>query len=286
MKKLSFIFIVLFFIVFGQFTGSNSAFGLSLMGPPRSILQEGQNSFSLELQYNEMDLQTFGDVTESYISISNPTTSYTEYKLDKIKTTMPSVRIDTSLFENWDVFLRVGAADASDEINEEMPDGSLGHQYQDFDGKFGFSYGIGTRTTFFSENNTSWGGIFEINWINPGSSEITDKSDTNFTGEAEIDYWEFQLAIGPTIELNSVRIYGGPFMDFINGDLDMTGTTLDTEAPFLPMEVKSSQEIREKSQFGGYLGAQWRLGENNTLVTEAQITGDAWGIGIGTTWKF
>ena len=289
MKKHNLIAITLFGVLllgFGQLPGDSTAFGLSLMGPPRSILQQGENSFSLELEYSEMDLQTFGDVTESWLSISYSEKSYTQYKIDKIKSIMPSVRIDTNLFENWDLFLRLGASDASDEINEDMPDGSTGHQYMDFDGKFGFSYGIGTRTTFFKENNTSWGGIFEINWINPGDSDITDKSDTNFTGNAEIDYWEFQLAIGPTVEYDNIRIYGGPFMDFINGNLDITGNTTDTVAPYLPINVKSSQEIREKSQFGGYLGAQWKIGDNNTLVTEVQLTGDAWGIGIGTSWKF
>jgi hypothetical protein len=50
--------------------------------------------------------------------------------------------------------------------------------------------------------------------------------------------------------------------------------------------VKADHDIREESQLGGYAGAQWYLDENSSLYTEIQFTDDAWGAGVGITWKF
>lgn len=292
MNKHNLIYITLFGVIllgFGQLTGDSTAFGLNLMGPPRSVLKEGQNAIGLEFGYNEMDLQTFGDITEVQelpLGAGTITTAgYTEYKIKKLQTTMLSIRLDTNIFEDWDLFIRFGATDGTDNIKEVLADDTTGHEYTDFDGNFGFSWGVGTRTTFYEQDNVTWGAIFQVNWANPGKSDITDESDTNFTGEAEIKYWEFQLAIGPTIEYqNTLRIYGGPFIDFVKGDLDLCGSTVSP--PLLSDTFSASHEIREESQVGGFLGAQWNLGNNNTLITEAQLTDDAWGIGVSTSWKF
>lgn len=284
MRNHNFIRIVIIGVVlvlFEQFSGLNSVYGLSLMGPPRSLLQPEENSFGIELGYSEMDLDSFGDVTETVAGLSTP--DFSKYKIEKLKSIMPLVRFDTNIFENWDLFLRVGASDASGDLNEEQAGGASGHKFNDFDGNLGFSWGVGTRTTFYQQDNTTWGAIFQADWINPGDSDITDKTDAGFSGSAEISYWEVQVAIGPTVEFDNVRVYGGPFLHFVNGDLDISGTTTST----IPdTSTKVSHDIKEKSQLGGFLGAQWNLGNNNTLVTEAQFTGDAWGIGIGTTWKF
>jgi hypothetical protein len=288
MKKHSLISVTLaglFLFGLAQLAGNSSAFGLTLIGPPRSLLQEGENAIGLEYGYSEMDLQTFGDITE--VTEPGPVVipDYTEYKIKKLRSNMISVRLDTNIFEDWDLFVRLGATDGTDNIKEVLADGTVGHEYSDFDGDFGFSWGVGTRTTFYEQDNVTWGGTFQVNWANPGKSDITDESDPSFSGEAEIKYWEFQLAIGPTIEYENVmRIYGGPFLDFVKGDFDLCGSTVSL--PLLSDTFSASHEIREESQVGGFLGVQWNLGNNNTLITETQLTDDAWGIGVSATWKF
>jgi hypothetical protein len=281
MKKQSYIFIVLsgsILMCLSQLPGS-SAFGLSLLGPPRSILKEGQSAISLEYNYSNMDLEAFGLQTQDELP------DYTKYKIEKLKSSTISGRLDTCVYENWDLFVRIGTTDGKGELKEEHSS-AVGHEFTGFDGNFGFSWGVGTRATFYKDNNISWGGTFQVNWAKPGKSDITDDTDTNFSGTAEIKYWEFQIGIGPTLEYDNVRIYGGPFLHFIKGDLDISGKTVDTVAPFLPISVEASQDIREKSQVGGFLGAQWNLGNNNTLITEGQLTADGWNIGVSATWKF
>ncbi len=282
MKKQGFAFIVLsglFLLSLGQLPGSSAAFGLTMMGPPRSLLKEGQSAISLEYGFSEMDLETFGLQTQDGLP------DYTKYKIENLKSSMISGRLDTNIFENWDLFVRIGTTNGTGELKEEHSSAG-GHEFNDFDGNFGFSWGVGTRTTFYKDDNISWGGTFQVNWTNPGKSDISDSTDSSFSGTAQIKYWEFQIGIGPTLEYESVRIYGGPFLHFIKGDLDIDGTTLDPAPPFLPISVDASQDIREKSQMGGFLGAQWNLGNNNSLITEGQLTNDGWGIGISATWKF
>ncbi len=287
MKNRTFIHKVLYaaiLVLTLQILGTNTVFGLSLIGPPRSILQPEESAFAFELGYSSMDLESFGERTEIHLSPYSSDIQYRKYEIENLKSITPSIRLDTNVYEDWDVFLRLGLTDAAADISEEQAGGIPGSEFNDFDGGYGLSLGIGTRATFYKQDNTTWGATLQANWMNPGDSDITDKSDTSFTGTAELNYWEVQLAFGPTVQFGNVRVYGGPFLDFVNGDLDISGTTTDILPNDTTLEV--SHDIKEKSQFGGFLGAQWNLGNNSTLITETEFTGDAIGVGIGLAWKF
>ena len=104
------------------------------------------------------------------------------------------------------------------------------------------------------------------------------------TGDAELDFWELQVAVGPTWEGDNFRIYGGPFLHLVDGDIDLDTTGVDGSTAI--WRVISNGDIEEASQFGGYAGAQWLVNENTVANVEAQFTGDAWAIGIGAVWKF
>jgi hypothetical protein len=123
-----------------------------------------------------------------------------------------------------------------------------------------------------------------MTWVEPGDSSISLKGDSNYSGTAEIKYWEVQLAIGPTWQMeDNFSIYGGPFLHFIDGDLDFSGETIDLGSR---IGMESTGDIEEKSQFGGYVGASWDASERTSCFIECQLTGDAWGIGIGAARKF
>jgi len=260
------------------------------MGPPRATLQEGQWAFGLEYGHSEMDLQSFGSVKETQFSggsVLTTASSFAKYKIEDLTSSMYLARLGVGTWENWDLFVRFGATDAQDEISEVLANGAPGtDQYRDYDGGHGFAWGLTTKATFYEEGDTTWGGLLQITWANPDGSSVTNQNDSTFSGDVEMDYWEVQVAIGPTVEFDNFRVYGGPFLHFLNGDLNLNGQIDDP--PGVPdlIVVDTSHEIREESQLGGYAGAQWYLGDNSTLFTELQFTDDAWGVGVGTIFKF
>jgi hypothetical protein len=74
---------------------------------------------------------------------------------------------------------------------------------------------------------------------------------------------------GPAVQLNEdVCFYGGPFLHFAEGDL----------------EIQSSQEegeLEQRCELGVFIGMLLNLGSGASLSFEFFFTGEAWGAGIG-----
>lgn len=258
------------------------AMAITPMGPPRATLQAGESLFGLEFEHGEMDLEAFGTVNVLDDGAPAWESFFRKYEIESLESNTIMGRFGIGLWDSWDIFLRLGIADAQGELSEILSNGAPAtDQYKDFDGSHGFAWGFGTRATFYEEGDTAWGGLIQLTWANPGDSDISIDTEPAFSGNAEINYWEVQVAVGPTIELDTFRLYGGPFLHFVNGDLDITGRTTGV-SQFDDPDIN----IHEESQFGGYAGIQLYLGENSSLFTEFQVTGDVWGVGVGTTWKF
>jgi hypothetical protein len=180
--------------------------------------------------------------------------------------------------------VRLGVADAQGDIEHIFPDGATPDQYKGFDGSFGLAWGFGTRATFWKDDEICWGGLFQITWLEPGDSSISLSGDPEFSGDADVEIWEVQIAVGPTLRVDdNFRVYGGPFLHFVNGDLDISGRTVDMGTDIL---METTADIEEESQFGGYVGAHLDVDENTSCYLELQLTGDAWGIGIGAARRF
>jgi hypothetical protein len=261
---------------------SSVVYALPPMGPPRAILEQDQWDIGVDGSYQEMDVRSWGKVTETQLVGGAPvltTYGYAQYAIEDLESSMFLAKVGYGLSDNWDIFLRLGAADAEAKIVETQADGGAGSDYSGFDGSHGFAWGLGTRATFWREGDVSWGGLFQITWAEPDESDISDSSDSDFSGTAELDFWEIQAAVGPTWQSDDFRVYGGPFYHYVNGNVDITGQTLNPISG-LVMTVDSSGEIREESQFGGYAGAQWHMSKVASLGVEYQFTDDAWGVGI------
>jgi hypothetical protein len=215
------IWIVVLFVVLGS---STLALGLSPMGPPKAGLDKGQFGVGLSYTYGEMDLEFDSDTEE-------------------VDTSMLFVDIGYGIMDQWEGFARLGFAKL---------------EVDDWDGGNKFAYGFGTKVTLTEEEPTSWGGLFQIGWIEGDDSGV------------EIDAYEIQIAVGPTYEADKMRIYGGPFLHFVDGDVENGG----------------SVDIEQESVFGGYVGAQFDVAENTAAGVELQFTGDAWGIMGRIGWSF
>jgi len=283
MKKIALLVVALIIV-----TLSNSAvLALTPMGPPRAILGQDQWDIGVEYGHQKMDLEAFGKdkniehEPELYI-----TTRKGEYKINDLESEIILGRVSYGVSDEWDVFLRLGVADAQCDMEQTYPD-SAKHEYQGFDGSFGFAWGVGTRATFWQDEEISWGGLFQITWLEPDDSSVSSvilPGELDYSGTAEIDIREVQIAVGPTWRADEgIRIYGGPFLHFVNGDLDISGNIVD---PDVGISMESTGDIEEESQFGGFVGAHLDVDENTNCFIECQLTGDAWGIGVGVARRF
>ncbi len=261
---------------------SSPALALPPMGPPKAILGESRWAIGFEYAQQEMDLELFGKVRENLGAGWLPS-DFTKYKIEDLTTNMFLGSLGYGICDNWDAFVRVGVANAKDEITETQACGTPGSQYYGFSGDYKAAWGFGTRATFFQEGNLTWGGLFQMTWLGIEGSSLKLRGDPNFSGDVELDFWEIQVAAGPTLQLDGFSIYGGPFLHFVKGDMDLNGSTVDSGVTQL---VSSQADIREESRFGGFAGVQWDIDENTSWYAEGQFTGDALGFGAGIVWKF
>jgi opacity protein-like surface antigen len=253
------------------------------MGPPKALLGQDRWDIGIEYSHQTMDLDADCKVTEIDADDVIPPREY-KHNINDLKSNIIMARAGYGINDNWDAFLRLGLADAKCDIEYIYPDNATPDKYKGFDGNFGLAWGFGTKATFWQGEELSWGGLFQITWLEPDDSSIKLSGDPEFSGKAEIDIWEVQIAAGPTWRLvDSVCLYGGPFLHYVNGDLDYSGQTVDMGSE---IRVEASGDIEEKSQFGGYVGAQLDVDVNTSCFIECQLTGDAWGIGIGAARRF
>jgi opacity protein-like surface antigen len=180
-------------------------------------------------------------------SYSNEDMKLEGHKLDNTTSNMIFGNLGYGIMDDWEAFVRLGVA------NVDYKDG-------DFSGDYGFVWGLGTKVTFLKQENLNWGALFQMTWTNSEDEGV------------EFDFYDMQIAVGPTWKLSdTLSIYGGPFVHFINGDVDGYGYTADLE---------------EDSAYGGYIGAEAALADNTSLFGEFQLTGSGWAIGTGINWKF
>ena len=279
--------IALFAVTFMIVGASGSAvLALSPMGPPKAMLGQDQWAAGIDYANATMDLEASG--TDIIDIVYDPelhiTTRKSKCNIKDLESNIVLGRVSYGISDNWDAFLRLGVADAKGDIEQTYPDGATPEKFKGFDGGFGFAWGLGTKVTIWENENITWGGLLQMTWAEPDDGSISLSSDTEFTGDAEIEFWEVQIAAGPTWRIDdSVSIYGGPFLHFVDGDLDISGETtlLDSR-----IGLEASGDIEEKSQFGGYVGASWEVNEGTSCFIECQFTGDAWGIGLGAAQRF
>jgi len=255
---------------------------LTPMGPPKALLGQDRWDLGIEYAHQTMDLEAIGDVTEIWSIPGGPFVEKVKHNINDLKSNIVMVRTGYGINDDWDAFARVGVVDAQADIEQVHSDGAK-DDYKGFDGSFGLAWGFGTRATFWQDDEVSWGGLLQITWLEPGDSSIDLSGDPVFTGDAEISIWEVQIAAGPTLRLDdNFRIYGGPFLHFVNGDFDLNG---ETDIGF-KVFTEANGDIEEKSQFGGYVGAHMDVDQNTFCCLELQYTGDAWGFGIGAARRY
>ena len=273
---------ILLLVVFLMVAGlwSSSALALPPIGPPKAGLDKDQYSAAFEYGYSDMELEG------SYkLKLEAPTVplSYSEKRkvdIDDFKSSMFFGNLGYGITDNWEAFVRLGAADVDGGDEREF-----GH---------GFAYGFGTKVTYAEEDALTWGGLFQMTWFNPGDIDASYDEDfgggdsVTASGDIEVEWWEIQIAAGPTWQMNdSLCIYGGPFLHFVDGNAEQkyTGTATIGGTDY-PGTIKETIDMEVGSNFGGFVGAQFDIAENASWNIEYQLTGDAYAICTGIVWRF
>jgi len=226
---------------------SSSAQALTPLGPPMSRLKPKQQSLGFLFASSEMDLKVSGyGLTETMKDTES--TSYL-------------VKAGYGVLDGVELFALVGVSDLS---------------FEDFEGDSDVAWGFGSKFTLAKQGSVTWGGVFQICSIRSEGIVFVDVPGFGLQDiDIDAQIFDIQIAIGPTYTREGFSIYGGPFMHFVDGDLE--GSALGETVTF---------DIEQKSEFGGYFGAMFDLAESSSLFFEYQKTGGASAIAGGIVFRF
>ena len=204
--------------------------------------------------------------------------------LEDFETNMFFGTLGYGICDNWDIFVRVGAADAQDDVVLHPATDEFGEDRIGFDGDFGLAWGAGTRATFCRSGPWSFGGLVQVTWFDPGDTDFllgdpTDPISGAVIGDVGIDYWQTQIALTVAYQVDTWTLWAGPFLQFIEGDFELDGQLVLDDA--IGGNITGDADIEESSQVGGHVGAAWGLAEQWNLWVEGQFTGDSWLVGVG-----
>ncbi len=229
-------------------TGS-AAMALAPMGTPTAGLKQDQFRAGVDYSYSKMDIEGSGD---------------DDYTIKDFTSNGIWANLGYGIADSLEGFVRLGAANGDFDETDDSDDIGYSGNYQ-------FSWGFGTKLTFWQQQEKlDWGTLFQINFLNTEDDVITGEVEKS---TVKIKSYEIQVAVGPTWKASdNLSIYGGPFVHFLRGEVDFEGG--------------DSDDLKEKSEFGGYVGTQADLTESTLLFGEFQYTGDGWAFGTGVGWKF
>jgi len=264
-------------VVVGLF--SSVTFAGGPLGPPKALAGRGKWLVDVEYAHENMDLKACGKREYLYLLTEGDwVPDYFRARIEDVRLNMFFGSLAYGLCDNWDVFVRVGAADAKDEVINE----GSGEKYQ-FDGSYGFAWGVGTRATFCQCGPWTFGAVGQVTWLNPGDDKVSwvNPADANdaISGKLKLDWRQFQAGLGVTYQADGWWVYGGPCLYFVNGDFDFKDTELYAGTP--QYLNKFEGDVREESEFGGWVGVGCDLPQNAKCYAEAQIYGDGWAIAGG-----
>lgn len=261
--------------------GSTACAGVP-MGVPIGTVEEGQWTLGLEYGYEETDLKAHG-YSLSVVGTDPPMYAAESIDFEGLQTHMIFGTLAYGLCDNWDLFVRLGVADAQSDVTVRTIGGSGGTEQFGYHGDHGLAWGLGTRATFCHWGPWRFGGTIQVTWFDPEESDFSSSNpaapDTVSVGSIDTDYWQTQVALAAVYQIDTLTFSAGPFLQFLEGDLNRSGRILvdgtDTGS------FRGINEIRESSQLGFHAGVSWEISTRFDCHIEGQFTNDSWFLGLG-----
>jgi len=224
-----------------------SSVGLSVtMGPPAAGLEQGQFGIGADYTYSHLSLE-MDEGTSSIGPVSR-------FIADPVRTDVLAARAGYGVRDYLEVTGLLGGVR-----------GRTGDSDDRFSGD-GLAYGFGAKATLRKQERLTWGGLFQMAWY-----DIDGKwRGVGWSGDADIEFWQIQVAAGPTYRLcDHASIYGGPFWQCIDG-----------EKTYKEPGYHERYDVDPTSNFGGYFGARINPFARTGLDVEFQFTEDDTAIGV------
>jgi len=292
------------------------------LGPPMSVLDHGQWAIDAGYFYEEMDLHgcyEWQDEGYYYEDYGGEDSYYDYYSAGRGKITLKNFKTNTwmasieyGLCDNWDVFLRLGMADAKADMvwsgleggYDEYEGGywaDLDYEEESVDFGYGFAWQVGTAFTFCQSGPWTFGGRMQIgfaypdewsdSWAYYDEYENGDYQEWDQYDEASVDleWWQAVGYIGANYEVSdALSFYAGGGLQVLHATIDEKWSGYDdyyTENGSYyewdeEWQGSGSQKIRHASAIGLF-GGLWKP-TDRTNVSADVLFGEAgkWGIGV------
>ncbi|MHC4169568.1 MAG: hypothetical protein ACYSWQ_21695 [Planctomycetota bacterium] len=258
-----------------------TASALDQMGPPVAGLEQGQFKVGADFSYSEMDLETDdGDWVEFLDGFFFDAGEATSFTLKDFEASKTFVNFGYGFVDNVEGFFRIGGT------RGEFGD-SIWEDSEEFESGSNLVVGGGIKATFIEQGGLKVGGIIQGSYAEyQGELDAPHWAGPDFV---EVDLTEVQIALGASYTwAESFSIYGGPFLHFVSGNLYDNVTELFVDQFGVPGILNSEYtwELDEDSAFGGYIGAQFEIGEGCAVNVEYQKTAAADAFGASILWRF
>ena len=259
----------------------SASFALDPLGSASDKLGKGQFGIGVDYSVSDMDLVAKG---RSNLAISNVTTGsligvlseQQRLDLDGVEVHKAYANLGYGITDNLEAFLRLGAADAD---------------WRD-DGDSHFSFGMRTGITFYQKDAFQLSALAQYSWVESEFGSLPWATEAGgipyqLAMSGRLEMHEIQIAMGPTYELTEgISLYGGGFFHFMDGSLDLKGSTTTTGVPQLRYDLDSSYDIDRVSELGVYIGARIGTADKISYSIEYQHTNSSYATAMRLLWKF
>ncbi|MHC4322989.1 MAG: hypothetical protein ACYSUX_01810 [Planctomycetota bacterium] len=257
----------LIIVMIGAMLMSSQVLAFDVMGPTTSRLKDsGDASITAEYFWSNMEIGV-----DSISALDLPSDTLKDVEFSKI-----TANLALGMGRGSEIFFRFGVAEV-DPGNDDwggIPD-NMGKSDE------ALVLGGGAKWTLYDGGSFKWGLLTQMSWADynfKGKTYSVGVHNVTLSPESEI--FEVQIATGPTFEFdNNITVFGGPFLYFLNGDVDFDGSIDGTPA-------KVSSDLKQESILGGYIGAGVELSQKAILSFEVQATSGSYGMGGQFVWKF
>ncbi|GAJ09247.1 unnamed protein product, partial [marine sediment metagenome] len=141
-------------------------------------------------------------------------------------------------------------------------------------------WGFGTKITLKESKVLDWGMAV---WVDFSSFEGKWSGFGWEYFKSQVDFYAARIAIGPVYKNDGLRLYGGPFIFWADGDGDLIGKYVSGE---MPLDVRGRFDVKREFELGGYIGMSVGLLDNLDVRVEYQLASDLSIFGAGLSFKF